>query len=134
MIDVDTAAVEATFEAALHAAGGAAALVDALLGGETRTDFAALRPPGHHAQPAARWAFASHQRRDRRPARDNRPRSRRVLIVDWDVHHGDGTRLSRCGKWPALGRARAGCPVSERARIAKRCCGEPSRPSAHDAS
>jgi acetoin utilization deacetylase AcuC-like enzyme len=54
MIDVDTAAVEATFEAALHAAGGAAALVDALLGGEARTDFAALRPPGHHAPAGGR--------------------------------------------------------------------------------
>jgi acetoin utilization deacetylase AcuC-like enzyme len=57
MIDVDTAAVEATFEAALHAAGGAAALVDTLLGGEARTDFAALRPPGHHAQPAGAMGF-----------------------------------------------------------------------------
>jgi acetoin utilization deacetylase AcuC-like enzyme len=57
MIDIDTEAVEATFEAALHAAGGAAALVDALLGGETRTGFAALRPPGHHAEPAGAMGF-----------------------------------------------------------------------------
>lgn len=54
---MDTEAVEATFEAALHAAGGAAALVDALLGGTARTGFAALRPPGHHAEPAHAMGF-----------------------------------------------------------------------------
>jgi acetoin utilization deacetylase AcuC-like enzyme len=92
MIDMDTAAVAATFEAALHAAGGAAALVDALLGGTARTGFAALRPPGHHALAgqamgfcffnnvavAARHATAEHG-------------VERVLILDWDVHHGNGT-------------------------------------------
>jgi acetoin utilization deacetylase AcuC-like enzyme len=92
MIDLDTAAVGATFEAALHAAGGAVALVDALLGGEAPTGFAALRPPGHHAEPsramgfcffnnvaiAARRATAAHG-------------AERVLILDWDVHHGNGT-------------------------------------------
>jgi acetoin utilization deacetylase AcuC-like enzyme len=92
MIDLDTAAVGATFEAALHAAGGAVALVDALLGGDAPTGFAALRPPGHHAERAramgfcffnnvavaARRATASHG-------------AERVLILDWDVHHGNGT-------------------------------------------
>jgi acetoin utilization deacetylase AcuC-like enzyme len=92
MIDMDTAAVPATFEAALHAAGGAAALVDALLGGTARTGFAALRPPGHHALSgqamgfcffnnvavAARHATMAHG-------------IERVLILDWDVHHGNGT-------------------------------------------
>jgi acetoin utilization deacetylase AcuC-like enzyme len=92
MIDMDTAAMAATFEAALHAAGGAAALVDALLGGDAPTGFAALRPPGHHAEPeramgfcffnnvavAARRATAAHG-------------CQRVLILDWDVHHGNGT-------------------------------------------
>jgi len=91
-IDADTAAVEATWEAALRAAGGAAALVDALLSGEARTGVAALRPPGHHAEPdramgfcffdnvavAARRATAAHE-------------VERVLILDWDVHHGNGT-------------------------------------------
>jgi acetoin utilization deacetylase AcuC-like enzyme len=91
-IDADTAAVAATWEAALRAAGGAVALVDALLGGQARTGVSALRPPGHHAEPAramgfcflnsiavaARHATAAHG-------------LERVLILDWDVHHGNGT-------------------------------------------
>jgi acetoin utilization deacetylase AcuC-like enzyme len=91
-LDADTAATADTWEAALHAAGGAAALVDALLGGEALSGVSALRPPGHHAEPeramgfcffgnvavAARRATAAHG-------------VERVLIVDWDVHHGNGT-------------------------------------------
>jgi acetoin utilization deacetylase AcuC-like enzyme len=91
-IDADTAAVPATFEAAVRAAGGAVALVDALLDGTARVGVSALRPPGHHAEPsrpmgfcffgnvalAARRAIASHG-------------LSRVLILDWDVHHGNGT-------------------------------------------
>jgi len=91
-IDADTAAVPATWEAALRAAGGAVALVDGLLGGEYASGVSALRPPGHHAEPdtamgfcffgnvavAARHAIASHG-------------VERVLILDWDVHHGNGT-------------------------------------------
>jgi acetoin utilization deacetylase AcuC-like enzyme len=84
--------VPATFEAAVRAAGGAVALVDALLDGTARVGVSALRPPGHHAEPArpmgfcffgnvalaARRAIASHG-------------LSRVLILDWDVHHGNGT-------------------------------------------
>ena len=92
MIDIDTAAVEATFEAALHAAGGAAALVDALLGGEARTGFAALRPPGHHAQPAGAMGFCFFNNVAIAARRATTAHgARRVLIVDWDVHHGNGT-------------------------------------------
>src|SRR6185312_11041978 len=47
-IDADTFAVPGTFAAALHAAGGACALVDALLGGDAEFGVSALRPPGHH--------------------------------------------------------------------------------------
>jgi acetoin utilization deacetylase AcuC-like enzyme len=92
-IDADTAAVAQTWEAALRAAGGALALVDALLGGEAATGVSATRPPGHHAEPAramgfcffgnasvaARHAIAAHG-------------VERVLILDWDVHHGNGTQ------------------------------------------
>jgi acetoin utilization deacetylase AcuC-like enzyme len=94
-IDQDTAAVPATWEAALHAAGGAVALVDALATGEARTGVSALRPPGHHAEPdramgfcffgnvavAARHATAVHG-------------LERVLVLDWDVHHGNGTEAT----------------------------------------
>jgi len=91
-IDADTYAVPGTFGAALRAAGGAVALVDALLGGEAAVGVSALRPPGHHAETAramgfcffgnaavgARWATVAHG-------------LSRVMIVDWDVHHGNGT-------------------------------------------
>ncbi len=56
-VDMDTIAVEATYAAALHAAGGGVALVDALLTGEAATGFSALRPPGHHAEPDRAMGF-----------------------------------------------------------------------------
>jgi acetoin utilization deacetylase AcuC-like enzyme len=91
-LDVDTVVSAGSFEAALHAAGGAAALVDLLLDGACCTGFSAHRPPGHHATPtramgfclfnniaiAARWAVCARG-------------LERVMIVDWDVHHGNGT-------------------------------------------
>jgi len=91
-LDADTQAVPATFEAAERAAGGAVALVDGLLGGTGRVGVSALRPPGHHAEPsramgfcffgnaalAARRALSAHG-------------LERVLILDWDVHHCNGT-------------------------------------------
>ena len=94
-LDLDTPVVPASWDAALHAAGGACALVDALLTGAAPTAFSALRPPGHHAEPdramgfclfsnaaiAARHALAAHG-------------AERVLILDWDVHHGNGTQAA----------------------------------------
>ncbi len=91
-IDVETYDGPESYRAAAHAAGGAAAMARALLAGEARTGFSALRPPGHHAEPeramgfclfdsvavAAALAVAS-------------PAASRVLILDWDVHHGNGT-------------------------------------------
>ena len=91
-IDMDTVAVPATFEAAVRAAGGAVALVDPLLSGEAATGFSAMRPPGHHAEPARAMGFcffgnAAVAARLRASAHG----VARVLIVDWDVHHGNGT-------------------------------------------
>jgi acetoin utilization deacetylase AcuC-like enzyme len=92
MIDMDTAAVGPTYEAALHAAGGAAALVDALLGGEAPTGFAALRPPGHHAEPARAMGFCFFNNVAVAARRATAAHGcERVLILDWDVHHGNGT-------------------------------------------
>jgi acetoin utilization deacetylase AcuC-like enzyme len=91
-VDMDTVAVAETFEAAARAAGGAVALVDAILGGEAPTGFSAHRPPGHHAEIARPMGFcffnnvavaAAH-------ARDAHG-VERVLVLDWDVHHGNGT-------------------------------------------
>jgi acetoin utilization deacetylase AcuC-like enzyme len=91
-LDVDTIVSERSYEAGLHAAGGAVALVDALLGDGPRVGASLHRPPGHHALPAramgfclfANVALAARRAIDRWDAE-------RVLIVDWDVHHGNGT-------------------------------------------
>ena len=91
-IDMDTSAVAGTYEAARRSAGGAVALVDALLGDGDPCGVSALRPPGHHALAARAMGFcffnnvavaAAHARAEHG--------AERVLILDWDVHHGNGT-------------------------------------------
>ena len=91
-IDADTFVGEASYRAALHAAGGACAMTRALLGGEDRTGFCALRPSGHHAEPGRAMGFClfnnvaiAAELAVRELGTD------RVLVLDWDVHHGNGT-------------------------------------------
>src|SRR3954468_10826092 len=93
MLDADTVASRGSFEAALHAAGGAVRAIDALLGAEAATTFSALRPPGHHAEPARAMGFClfNNVAVAARHARDAHG-VERVLILDWDVHHGNGTQ------------------------------------------
>jgi acetoin utilization deacetylase AcuC-like enzyme len=90
--DPDTVVGEDSYRAALHAAGGACAMVSALLAGEASVGFSALRPPGHHAEADRAMGFclfnnvavaAEWARRELGVER--------VLILDWDVHHGNGT-------------------------------------------
>ena len=90
--DLDTPTSEGSWEAALRAAGGACALVEALLGGGERAGFSALRPPGHHAEPARAMGFClfGNVAVATRHALDSLG-ARRVFILDWDVHHGNGT-------------------------------------------
>src|SRR3954451_6736913 len=91
-IDADTYAVSGTFGAALRAAGGAAALVDALLGGEAAVGVSALRPPGHHAESARAMGFCFFGNAAVAARRATAAHGlSRVMIVDWDVHHGNGT-------------------------------------------
>ncbi|MBV9864398.1 MAG: histone deacetylase [Abitibacteriaceae bacterium] len=92
-IDPDTAVSPASFEVARLAVGAAVRAVDAVLGGECDNAFVAVRPPGHHAETnramgfclfnniacAARYAQRQHG-------------LERVAILDWDVHHGNGTQ------------------------------------------
>lgn len=92
-LDSDTVVSAASWEAALAAAGCAVSAVRLVLDGEATTAFAGSRPPGHHATRdramgfclfnnvavAARWAQAERG-------------VGRVLIIDWDVHHGNGTQ------------------------------------------
>jgi acetoin utilization deacetylase AcuC-like enzyme len=76
----------------LHAAGGAVEMVRRLLGGEASCGFSAHRPPGHHAEPARAMGFClfNNVAVAARYALDELGSSR-VLILDWDVHHGNGT-------------------------------------------
>ena len=89
--DLDTPTSTGSWEAALRAAGGACALAEALLGGE-RVGFAALRPPGHHALPERAMGFCvfANVSIAARHALGTLG-AERVLVLDWDVHHGNGT-------------------------------------------
>jgi acetoin utilization deacetylase AcuC-like enzyme len=90
-IDMDTAACAATWPAALHSAGGAVALCDALLSGEAEVGFSAHRPPGHHAEPGQAMGFCFFDSIAVGAAHALANGAERVLILDWDVHHGNGT-------------------------------------------
>jgi acetoin utilization deacetylase AcuC-like enzyme len=93
MIDMDTIVSAGSFEAARHAAGGCIAMVDALLGPEAAGVGASLhRPPGHHAEPARAMGFClfDNVAVGAQHALDAHG-ARRVMIFDWDVHHGNGT-------------------------------------------
>jgi len=91
-IDIDTFAGERSYEAALHAAGGACAMTRALLGGEAEVGFCALRPPGHHAEPERAMGFCLFDNIAVAAALAIKELGlERVFILDWDVHHGNGT-------------------------------------------
>jgi acetoin utilization deacetylase AcuC-like enzyme len=92
-LDPDTIVSEGSYEAALHSAGGAVAMVDLLVGERSlAAGFCGLRPPGHHAEPTRAMGFClfcnvAIAARHARHAHG----IERVLILDWDVHHGNGT-------------------------------------------
>ena len=92
MIDLDTAASPGSYEAALHAAGGAAHAAERLLAGDARAAICALRPPGHHAERDRAMGFClfNNVAVAARHAIDDCGAGR-VLVLDWDVHHGNGT-------------------------------------------
>jgi acetoin utilization deacetylase AcuC-like enzyme len=99
-IDADTVVSPGSWEAALHSGGGAVAAVDAVLGragadGATapRLALSVHRPPGHHAEIRRSMGFClfNNVAIAARHARDAHGVDR-VLIVDWDVHHGNGTQ------------------------------------------
>jgi len=93
-IESDTVLSHQSFDAALHAAGAAVQAVDAVLQQDAhKTAFCPVRPPGHHALPAKAMGFClfNNVAVAARHARDAHGLNR-VLIVDWDVHHGNGTQ------------------------------------------
>jgi acetoin utilization deacetylase AcuC-like enzyme len=87
-----TVASPGTFAAAAAAAGTAVAATEAVLAGEAQTTYALVRPPGHHAQPsqADGYCFFNSVAIAAQVARQ--AGVERVAIVDWDVHHGNGTQ------------------------------------------
>jgi len=91
-LDPDTVACPQTLEAALRAAGAAVAATDAVLGGQAARAFCAVRPPGHHAtrDEAMGFCFFNNVAVAARHALDVHGLAR-VAIVDFDVHHGNGT-------------------------------------------
>lgn len=91
--DADTPTSAGSFETASLAAGGVLSLLDAVVAGEVANGFAFVRPPGHHAERHRAMGFclfnnvavgAAYLR--------ERHGLERVLIVDWDLHHGNGTQ------------------------------------------
>jgi acetoin utilization deacetylase AcuC-like enzyme len=90
-LDMDTYATEATWDAALTAAGGVHALVEELGARTDRIGFAVSRPPGHHAMPTRAMGFCFFNN-VAVTAAYLRSRGERVAVLDWDVHHGNGTQ------------------------------------------
>jgi len=97
-IDPDTAMNPHTLEAALHAAGAGIAAVDAVMRGDAQTVFCAVRPPGHHAlrDRAMGFCFFNNVVIAARHALDSHGISR-VAVIDFDVHHGNGTESLLAG-------------------------------------
>jgi acetoin utilization deacetylase AcuC-like enzyme len=91
-IDPDTAVGPASYRAAAHAAGGACELTRTLLAGEARVGFSALRPSGHHAEADRAMGFCLFNNVAIAAELALRELGAgRVFILDWDVHHGNGT-------------------------------------------
>jgi acetoin utilization deacetylase AcuC-like enzyme len=92
-LDPDTILSTGSVEAALRAAGGAVSAVDLVMEGRAQAAFVAVRPPGHHAEPARAMGFClfNNVAVAARHARARWELSR-IAVADFDVHHGNGTQ------------------------------------------
>src|SRR5260370_15117390 len=92
-LDADTLMSPGTLQAAIHAAGGATFAVDEVMSGRMANAFVATRPPGHHAEraPPMRFCFFNNAAIAARHAQAVHG-AERVAVVDFDVHHGNGTQ------------------------------------------
>jgi acetoin utilization deacetylase AcuC-like enzyme len=91
--DPDTSASEGSFEAARRAAGAVVEACDRVMAGEWRNAFVAARPPGHHAEVGRAMGFCLFNNAAIAARHLQQKHGlRRIAILDWDVHHGNGTQ------------------------------------------
>ncbi len=92
-LDPDTAISPGSLEAARRAAGAVSAAVDGVMTGEARNAFCAVRPPGHHAEADRAMGFCLYNNVAVGAEQARRAhRAKRVAVMDFDVHHGNGTQ------------------------------------------
>ncbi len=93
-LDADTTVSVFSLEAALRGAGAACRAIDAVMKGEAANAFVPVRPPGHHATPDRAMGFClfNNVAVAARYAQSRYKEIDRVAIIDWDVHHGNGTQ------------------------------------------
>lgn len=93
-VEADTVVSTGSWDAAMLGAGAVCDAVDRVLAGEDRAAFCAIRPPGHHALRDAPMGFCLLNNVSIGAMHARAKGLERVLIVDWDVHHGNGTQAS----------------------------------------
>src|ERR1044072_9174652 len=93
-LDADTVVSMRSFDAARHAAGAPCQAIDLIMKGEVNNAFVPVRPPGHHATEERAMGFClfNNVAVAARYAQQHYPQIERVAIIDWDVHHGNGTQ------------------------------------------
>jgi acetoin utilization deacetylase AcuC-like enzyme len=94
VIDPDTVTSPDSYDAAVLAAGASVQAVEEVLAGQARNAFALVRPPGHHAEPDRAMGFCLFNNAAIAAEAARRRGAERVLILDWDVHHGNGTQAA----------------------------------------
>jgi acetoin utilization deacetylase AcuC-like enzyme len=92
-IDADTTMSPGTYEAVMRGVGGAVRAVDEVMTGKVKNAFSAMRPPGHHAERTRAMGFCFYNNAAIAARHAQKAHgAERAVIVDWDVHHGNGSQ------------------------------------------